>query len=45
MRPRNLTRLTPRATRSRLARLVGRGLLREVGTGPQDLRRRYFRSV
>lgn len=34
--------LTPRATRTRLARLVGRGSLREVGTGPQDPKRRYF---
>jgi predicted HTH transcriptional regulator len=37
--------LTPRATRTRLARLVGRGLVREVGTGPQDPKRRYFRSA
>ena len=36
--------LTPRATRTRLARLAGRGLVREVGTGPQDPKRRYFRS-
>ena len=35
--------LTPRATRTRLARLVGRGLVREVGTAPQDPKRRYFR--
>jgi len=34
--------LSPRATRTRLARLVGGGLLREIGTGPQDPRRRYF---
>jgi predicted HTH transcriptional regulator len=34
--------LTPRATRTRLARLVGSGLLREVGAGPQDPQRRYF---
>ena len=34
--------LTPRATRTRLARLVGTGVLREVGTGPQDPKRRYF---
>jgi predicted HTH transcriptional regulator len=33
--------LTPRATRTRLARLVGRGLVRELGTGPQDPQRRY----
>lgn len=36
--------LTSRATRTRLARLVGRGLLREIGTGPQDPRRRYFQA-
>ena len=36
---------TPRATRTRLARLVGSGLLREVGTGPQDPKRRYFRAT
>lgn len=36
--------LTPRATRTRLARLVGRGLVREIGTGPQDPRRRYFKA-
>jgi predicted HTH transcriptional regulator len=35
-------RLTPRATRTRLARMVGRGLIREIGTGPQDPQRRYF---
>jgi predicted HTH transcriptional regulator len=34
--------LTPRATRTRLAKLVERGLAREVGTSPQDPRRRYF---
>lgn len=34
--------LTPRATRTRLARLVATGLVRELGTGPQDPRRRYF---
>lgn len=37
--------LTTRATRTRLARLVGSGLLREVGTGPQDPKRRYFRAL
>jgi predicted HTH transcriptional regulator len=36
--------LTPRATRTRLARLVGSGLVREFGTGPQDPKRRYFRA-
>jgi len=34
--------LSPRATRTRLARLVGDGLLWEIGTGPQDPRRRYL---
>ncbi|MFP4316366.1 MAG: ATP-binding protein, partial [Desulfovibrionales bacterium] len=36
--------LTPRATRTRLAKLVQRGLVREIGTGPQDPKRRYYRS-
>lgn len=36
--------LTPRATRTRLAGLVGRGIVREIGTGPQDPKRRYFRA-
>jgi predicted ArsR family transcriptional regulator len=36
--------LSPRATRTRLLRLVGRGLVREVGTSPQDPKRRYFLS-
>ena len=35
--------LTPRATRTRLARLAGRGLVHDIGTGPQDPKRRYFR--
>lgn len=34
---------TPRATRTRLIKLVERGLVREVGTSPQDPKRRYFR--
>jgi len=34
--------LTSRATRTRLARMVGRGLVRDIGTGPQDPKRRYF---
>ncbi len=33
--------LSPRATRMRLARLAARGLIRELGTGPHDPRRRY----
>jgi ATP-dependent DNA helicase RecG len=36
--------LTPRAARTHLAKLVGRGLVREIGTSPQDPRRRYFRA-
>jgi predicted HTH transcriptional regulator len=36
--------LTPRATRTRLAGLVGSGILREIGTGPQDPGRRYFKA-
>ena len=36
--------LTGRATRSRLLKLVERGLVREIGTSPQDPRRRYFRA-
>lgn len=35
--------LTPRATRTRLARLVQLGLVQEIGTGPQDPRRRYYK--
>lgn len=31
-----------RATGTRLVRLVDRGLVREIRTGPQDPRRRYF---
>jgi predicted HTH transcriptional regulator len=34
--------LTSRATRTRLARLVENGLVREVGTSPKDPRRQYF---
>lgn len=37
--------LTSRATRTRLARLVGRGIVREIGAGPQDPKRRYFRTI
>lgn len=35
---------TPRATRTRLVKLVERGLVSEVGTSPQDPKRRYFRT-
>jgi len=40
----NSVELTSRATRTRLAKLVGRGLVREIGTGPQDPKRRYFKA-
>lgn len=33
---------TRRATRTRLAALVGRGLVREIGSGPRDPKRRYY---
>lgn len=33
---------TPRATRTRLVKLIGHGLVREVGSSPQDPQRRYF---
>jgi len=36
---------SPRATRTRLAKLVSRGLVREIGTGPQDPKRRYYKAV
>lgn len=35
---------TPRATRTRLASLVQRGLVREIGSSPQDPKRRYFKA-
>ena len=34
---------TPRATRTRLMKLVEHGLVLEIGSGPQDPQRRYFR--
>lgn len=34
--------LTPRAVRTRLARLVGLGLIVEIGSGPNDPHRAYF---
>ena len=39
----DLIGLTTRATRVRLRKLVERGLVREIGTSPQDPQRRYFR--
>lgn len=35
---------TPRATRTRLVALIERGLVREIGTGPRDPQRRYYRA-
>ena len=37
----NLIGRSPRATRTRMIRLVERGLVVEIGTGPQDPRKRY----
>ena len=36
--------LSPRATRTRLSKLVDRSLATEIGTGPQDPKRRYFKT-
>ena len=36
--------LSPRATRSRLAKLVERGLVVEIGSGPRDPKRKYHRA-
>ena len=33
---------TPRTARSRLLKLLERGLVREIGTGPHDPRKRYY---
>lgn len=38
----DIIKRSPRATRTRLLFLVERGLIAEVGTSPQDPRRRYF---
>ncbi len=35
---------TSRTTRTRLARLIERGLVREIGSGPQDPKRKYYRA-
>jgi ATP-dependent DNA helicase RecG len=35
-------KLSPRATRTRMAALVERGLVAEIGTGPKDPHRRYY---
>jgi ATP-dependent DNA helicase RecG len=37
-----LINLSPRASRTRLAVLVERGLIAEIGSGPQDPHRRYY---
>lgn len=36
--------LTPRATRTRLLKLIASGLVKEIGTGPHDPKRQYFRA-
>lgn len=36
---------TPRAARVRLISLVGRGLIREIGSSPEDPKRRYFAAT
>lgn len=36
---------TPRTARTRLAALVDRGIVREIGTSPQDPQRRYFKAT
>ncbi len=36
--------LSPRATRSRLVKLVERGLVAEIGSGPRDPKRTYHRA-
>ena len=36
---------TPRAARTRLAALVARGLALEIGSSPQDPKRRYFKAT
>lgn len=36
--------LSVRATRQRLARLAALGVVREIGSGPTDPQRRYFRA-
>jgi predicted HTH transcriptional regulator len=36
---------SPRATRTRLAKLVARGLVREIGKGPKDPKRRYYKAI
>jgi len=41
----DIIHLTPRATLSRLTRLVGTGLLRVIGTGPRDPGRRYHLAL
>ena len=33
---------TPRTARSRLIKLIERGLVREIATGPHDPRKRYY---
>ena len=37
--------LSPRATRTRLGKLVARGLVQELGTSPRDPKRRYIKAT
>jgi ATP-dependent DNA helicase RecG len=37
--------VSPRSARTRLASLVDRGLVAEIGSGPQDPHRRYFAVI
>jgi ATP-dependent DNA helicase RecG len=37
--------VSPRSARTRLASLVDRGLVAEIGSGPQDPKRRYFSVI
>ena len=37
-----LIKLSPRSTRSRLLSLIERGLIIEIGSSPQDPRKKYF---
>lgn len=38
----SMIQLSPRATRTRLAGMIHKGLIVEIGSGPTDPRRRYF---
>jgi len=40
----NTIGLSPRATRTRLIKLIENGVVHEIGTSPQDPKRRYYRG-